>query len=249
MGFVVKKSTTVVNQEFLEYKAPLEKRKIVTNEEIDKGKQQEQNLAANSRENTESSILVPNSPVLLNEQEKKSSRFYLPILYINDQTMWPSVPLSERKEFTDEVAYNVCLGNCCGVKDLKGACCQIDPDNIEHVLGPLDEPWIKKIIKVLRRNGQTVSRHDIVIDFEEGKIIGDKFFNGHPVFKTEQSYPMLRFQIYGQRFVCKFYNPLTAKCTIYEHRSDMCRNYLCSYIKANFLIKTKEHPNRFVKVI
>lgn len=182
------------------------------------------------------------------EESKKKAKFYLPVLYINDPTQWESKPLSKRKHFTDEVAKETCLGNCCNVKDLKAGCCQLDPDDIEHVLGPVDEDWIKRTIKWFKGKGINVTRHDIVIDYEEGKLIGRKFFNDHQVFKSPDSYPILRIQANGQRFACKFLNVHNGMCTIYEHRPNMCRDYLCAYVKANFLVRTHNHPNTYKKI-
>lgn len=184
-----------------------------------------------------------------NKEQKKADKYYLPVLNINSPPAWPSAPLEQRRHFTDAVAYETCLGNCCGYKGLKAACCYLDTDDIEHVLGPLDEPWIKMAcVKLSKEHNITYRREDIVIDFEEGKIIGEKFFNGHPVFQAETSYPMLRFQVIGNRFACKFLNPTSQKCTIYTIRSKMCRNYLCQYIKANFLIRTPSNPNTYKKL-
>lgn len=170
-------------------------------------------------------------------EEKKKNRFYLPVLYINDPTVWEPKAKSERIHFTDEVAESVCLNNCCNVPGLRSACCRMDPDDLEHVLGPLDEKWIKKIIKWFNSKGIVTKREDIVIDFEEGKIIGEKFFNSKPVFMKEDSYPIMRFQIDGSHFSCKFLNTNTGKCQIYQERPDMCRNYLCQYVKSNFIVK------------
>ena len=180
--------------------------------------------------------------------EKKRDKFYLPVLYINDPTQWESKPLSERQHFTSDIAKKTCLGNCCGVEGLRAGCCQLDPEDLEHVLGPVDEDWIKKTIKWFRKKGINVTRHDIVIDYEEGKLIGRAFFNDHAVFKSPDSYPILRIQANGLRFSCKFLNVHNGMCTIYEQRPNMCRDYLCSYVKANFLVKTHNHPNTYKKV-
>jgi Fe-S-cluster containining protein len=180
--------------------------------------------------------------------EKKRDRFYLPVLYINDPTQWESKPLSERKHFTPEVAKDTCVGNCCGVEGLRAGCCQLDPDDIEHVLGPVDEDWIKKTIKWFKNKGISLTRHDIVIDFEEGKLIGRTFFNDHEVFKSPDSYPILRIQANGQRFACKFLNVYNGMCTIYPVRPGMCSSYLCAYVKSNFLVKTENHPNTYKKI-
>lgn len=181
---------------------------------------------------------------------KNDNRFHLPVLHINDPTQWPSQPKENRLKFTDEVALHTCLGNCCGVEGLKAGCCHMDPDDMEHVLGPVDEDWIKNTARWLTNKGIPTSRSDLVIDFEEGKLIGEKFFTGErkAVFMAEESYPILRFQIKGPRFVCKFLNPNSGKCGIYEKRPAMCRGYLCQYVKANFRVRPdpKNHPNTFV---
>lgn len=180
--------------------------------------------------------------------QKKKDRFYLPVLYINDPTQWESKPLSERKHFTDDIAKDTCLGNCCNVEGLSAGCCQLDPDDMEHVLGPVDEEWIKATIKWFKKKDINVTRHDLVIDYEEGRLTGQRFFNDHEVFKRKDTYPILRIQASGIRFACKFLNVQTGKCTIYQQRPEMCRNYYCSYIKSNFLVKTQNHPNTYKKI-
>lgn len=179
------------------------------------------------------------------KQAKKDNKYYLPVLYINDPTMWDSKPKSERRHFTDNVAMETCMSNCCGIPGVKNVCCQLDPDDLEHVLGPLDEKWIKKTIKWFKKRDLNVTREDIVIDEEEGRLIGESFFGGHDVFKSSESYPFMRIQVHGPRFACKFLNVKNGLCTIYEIRPDMCRDYLCQFVKKNFLIRTKSHPNTY----
>lgn len=182
------------------------------------------------------------------KKAKRENKHYLPVLHINDPLMWPSKPNSERRHFTDKAAAETCLTNCCGVPGLWSACCRLDPDDIEHVLGPVSEKWIKRILRHFRKKGYNWKRNDIVIDYEEGKLIGDKFFNGHPVFSKQNTYPILRIQAIGPRFGCKFLNPDNGMCGIYEHRPEMCRGYYCQYVKTNFLVRTKEHPNTYKRV-
>lgn len=200
---------------------------------------------------------LSNKEFLGNLRQKKSpsstkDRFYLPVLHINDPTQWPSQPTENRLKFTDEVAYSTCLGNCCGVPGLKAGCCHMDPEDMEHVLGPVDEPWIKEVIAWFNRKGISATRSDIVIDFEEGRIIGEKFFTGErkAVFQAKETYPILRFQVEGPRFACKFLTPNSGKCSIYEKRPPMCRGYLCQHILSSFLVRTdpKNHPHTFVKI-
>jgi Fe-S-cluster containining protein len=221
----------------------------LTPEEVDTLRKQRENLD-NQAIQEKNKKFIGN---LKGSQQKTSTKdkFHLPVLHINDPTQWPSQPLENRLRFTDEVAFHTCLGNCCGVEGLKAGCCQIDPDDMERVLGPLDEEWIENIVVWLRRKGIAASRADIVIDWEEGKIIGERFFNGErkAVFLAKESYPILRFQVFGPRFACKFLNPTNGKCTIYEKRPNMCQGYLCQYVKANFLIRTDpvNHPNTYTK--
>lgn len=180
------------------------------------------------------------------EKLVEDNRFYLPVLHINDPTMWDSKPLSERLHFTDEVAMETCLSNCCGTPGVRNACCVLDKDDLEHVLGPVDEDWIKKMILWYKKKGMTMNRSDIVIDFEEGKLIGDAHFGGHRVFTDPKTYPILRIQAYGPRFACKFLNVHNGKCTIYAQRSDMCKDYACQYVQTNFLVKDKNHPSKWI---
>jgi Fe-S-cluster containining protein len=179
------------------------------------------------------------------KEAKKENKFYLPVLNINKPEFWEPIPASERKHFTDSVAKETCLSRCCGVDGLKAGCCKLDPNDIEHVLGPLTEDYIQKLVKWFQKKGINFKRQDIVIDFEEGKIIGRNFFNGHPVFEDPKSYPFFRFEVDGPRFSCKFLNNHSGMCSIYEMRPDMCRNYYCSYVKANFLIRSKKNPSKF----
>jgi len=172
---------------------------------------------------------------------QKKDKFYLPVLRINSPDEWPSQPKEKRIKFTDEVGTKTCLGNCCGIDGLKAGCCKIDPDDLEHVLGPVDEEWIKETLKWFKTKNMPLKREDLVIDFEEGVLIGERLFNSHPVFKSPTTYPILRMQVNGPRYSCKFLSPETGFCTIYPIRPKMCREYYCEYVKANFLVKTTQH--------
>lgn len=179
------------------------------------------------------------------KEAKKDNKHYLPILSLNYSDMWDSKPKSERKIFTDKVATETCLSNCCGVPGVFAACCRLDPDDLEHILGPLSEKWVKSFLRYAKKKGWNYKRADVVIDYEEGKLIGENLFNGHPIFKKPTSYPMLRFQVMGPRYACKFLNPDNGLCGIYEHRPNMCQSYYCEYVKKNFLVKTKNSPNTY----
>jgi len=182
------------------------------------------------------------------EGERKEGKFYLPALGLNNKDMWKPLQSSDRKHWTDEKAFSTCVGNCCDIKGLKAGCCHLDMNDLEHVLGPVDDDDIKLILQKLRKRGISATREDVVIDFEEGKLIGEAFFNGHEVFNNKKSYPFLRFQVSGPRFVCKYLSTKTGMCTIYEFRPKMCRDYLCQFVQTRFLVRNKDKPNTFVKL-
>jgi hypothetical protein len=210
---------------------------LATLESVDSGTGTAEHDAPNSREEERERI--------------KEDRYYLPVLHLNHKEEWASQPLSERKHLTPELAEKTCLGNCCGFEGLKGACCLVDPEHLEHVLGPIDEDWIEETIRWFRvKKGTHVTRADLVIDFEEGKRMGRTLFQGSEnksIFEQKTAYPILRMQVIGPRFGCKFLNPETFKCGIYEQRPSMCRDYYCQHIVTNFMVKLKAHPNWYVK--
>lgn len=179
---------------------------------------------------------------------KKENKYYLPVLRLNDPAFWPEKKNSEKRHLTDAIAAETCLSNCCGHPGVKSACCRMDPDDLEHVLGPVDEKSIKRLIKWFAAKGITMKREDIVIDFEEGKIIGEKLFNGHQIFERKESYPIMRFQVEGPRYACKFLNQTTGHCSVYPVRPDpMCVTYYCRYIKANFHMNSKGYKGKSSK--
>lgn len=193
-------------------------------------------------------VLPSESESNSNNEKKLRSKIHLPILYLNKEEEWKPAPLSERRHLTDKVAHEVCGSNCCGYKDLAAACCQISPENLEHILGAITKEDISRLLKQLKKSIPTIEKSDIVIEREEGMLIGKTFFEGHDIFNQKTSYPMLRFQIYENRFICKFLNPKTKQCTVYSARPDMCRDYFCRYIKSNFLVRTPSNPNIYKKV-
>lgn len=198
------------------------------------------NFSSNEIENIAESKELPKKKIL--------NKFHLPILNINKSDYWPSMPLKDRQHFTDEIAAKSCLGNCCGYEGLSAGCCQLDLEDLEHVLGYVEESDIERLLKHLKKSTPGIKREDVVIDMEEGILLGKQFFNDHPVFKDKDSYPMLRLQLFGSRFVCKFLSLETFKCTVYNHRPDMCREYHCEWLKSSFLLRTKDRPNTWQKL-
>lgn len=220
--------------------------RFISLDELDAVEAQETASPKTSSKRRGSQLLTPETREALPEIQKKN-RFFLPVLHLNDQNMWTSKPVSERVQFTPQIAEETCLSNCCGVPGLKSACCTMDMDDLEHVLGPITEHDIQTILRHFRKKGFNFTRSDIAIDEEEGRLLGQTFFNDHKVFKQSDTYPILRFQVFGTRFACKFLNTHNGKCNIYAVRPEMCRTYLCKYVSSNFLVKTKKTGNTYVK--
>jgi Fe-S-cluster containining protein len=116
------------------------------------------------------------------------------------------------------------------------------------MLGPISEEDVKLIVKTLNKKGLRVSRNDIVMDIEEGRLVGAKFFEGNDIFKDPTAYPMLRMVASGNVFACKFLSANSGKCSIYEFRPQMCRDYYCQYVLTNFLLRTKQKQNTYLKI-
>jgi len=193
-------------------------------------------------------VVNPTFEENLENKKKVINKVHLPVLNLNIKEEWESLPLSKRRHLTDELAQETCGSNCCGYEGLAAACCQLNPENLEHVLGAITKEDISRILKQLKKSIPSIEKSDIVIEKEEGMLIGRTFFNGHDIFNQENSYPMLRFQIYQNRFVCKFLNPKTKQCSIYSVRPEMCKNYFCRYVKTNFLLRTPSNPNIYKKI-
>lgn len=224
--------------------------RFISLDELEASKKEEEDsikLSNNASGKRGAQLLNQETREALPEIQKKN-RFYLPVLHLNDQNMWESKPVSERVQFTPQIAEETCLSNCCGVPGLKSACCTMDMDDLEHVLGPITDHDIQTILKHFRKKGFNFTRSDIAIDEEEGRLLGQTFFNDHKVFKQSDSYPILRFQVFGTRFACKFLNTHNGKCNIYTVRPGMCRTYLCSYVKKNFLVSTKPGSTNYHRV-
>lgn len=205
-------------------------------------------LPFQSQETEKNKSTIEQQDTLEIPKKKVQNKFHLPVLNINKQDYWESQSVKDRKHFTNEVAAKTCLGNCCGYEGLSAGCCQLDSEDLEHVLGRVDEEDIKTLILHLKKTQPGIKREDIVIDKEEGILLGRQFFNDHPVFQHEDSYPMLRLQVFGSRFVCKFLSTKTFMCTVYSHRPQMCVNYYCEFLKKNYLLRTKDKPNTWQKL-
>ena len=188
-----------------------------------------------------------NGDITAHEEEGQDvdNKFYLPVLSMNESDFWPSLPKSQRSLLTKEKLRGVCTKSCCGHEGIYSGCCRFDPDDLENLPGPISEKWIKSFIKNAKKKGQILKREDIIIDFEEGQIIGNAFFGGNKLFKEKALYPILRFQAHGPRFACKFLNLNSGACSIYNQRPDKCKHYYCEYLKRNFLIKTDNSTNTY----
>ncbi len=171
-------------------------------------------------------------------QTALQDKFHLPLLNFESESEYPPISSGERIHLTDELHRNICNRHCCGIDGLGWACCFINPDSPEHVLGPVDKKWIKQF-------GTSNTMEE-----DEGKEFARKRLAVHyePFFRS-QNYPMLRLQIYGGLYVCRNFDLKTRGCMLScKQRPEICRNYLCEYLRANYFVRLPEHPHIYVKV-
>ncbi len=121
------------------------------------------------------------------------------------------------------IAYS-CSQNCMGHRGNFGGCCTLD--DRDFIPGPVRDAdaFLDDLGRLLRRE---VSREEVFIDFEEGQAL----FPERSEWQNPANYPALRVRPDVARIPCRFYDPSTRACTVYDIRPAMCRNYLCDHLK------------------
>lgn len=121
------------------------------------------------------------------------------------------------------IAYT-CSQNCMGVRGNSGGCCTLD--DRDFIPGPVHDAdaFLANLGRLLRRE---VSRGEAFIDFEEGRAL----FPDRPSWQQPANYPALRVRPDLEWIPCRFFEPTTGACTVYEIRPAMCRTYLCDHLK------------------
>ncbi|UQX09316.1 YkgJ family cysteine cluster protein [Candidatus Mycobacterium methanotrophicum] len=121
------------------------------------------------------------------------------------------------------IAYS-CSQNCMGVEGNAGGCCTLD--DRDFIPGPVRdaETFLIDLRRVL---GREVSRHEVFIDFDEGRTL----FPDRPSWQLPANYPALRVRPDVEWIPCRFYDKTTNACTVYDIRPAMCRDFLCDHLK------------------
>jgi Fe-S-cluster containining protein len=111
-----------------------------------------------------------------------------------------------------------------GVRGNSGGCCTLD--DRDFIIGPVRDAdaFLADLARLLRRE---VSWEEAFIDFEEGRAL----FPERSEWQKSANYPALRVRPDVDWIPCRFFEPATGACTVYDIRPAMCRNYLCDHLK------------------
>lgn len=128
-----------------------------------------------------------------------------------------------REVMRAQLIRNSCSQNCMGFRGNIGGCCTLD--DRDFIPGPLRDAdaFLKDLGRLLCRE---VSREEVLVDFEEGRNL----FPERSSWQDPGNYPALRVRPDVARIPCRFYEPSTRACTVYDIRPAMCRNFLCDHL-------------------
>jgi Fe-S-cluster containining protein len=129
-----------------------------------------------------------------------------------------------------------CSQNCMGVRGNSGGCCTLD--DRDFIMGPVRDAdaFLTNLGRLL---GREVSRGEAFIDFDEGRAL----FPERPCWQEPANYPALRVLPNLDWIPCRFFEPTTGACTVYDIRPGICRNYLCDHLKGVIsLLNLNEEP-------
>ena len=111
-----------------------------------------------------------------------------------------------------------------GVPGNAGGCCTLD--DRDFIPGPVRDAdaFLADLARLLHRE---VTRQEVFIDFEEGRAL----FPERSTWQESANYPALRVRPDVDWIPCRFYEPTTGACTVYDIRPAMCRDFLCDHLK------------------
>jgi len=121
---------------------------------------------------------------------------------------------------------NHCSEKCLGFAGNHGGCCQLD--DRDFMIGPISDP--KEFLQRVQTkfSGVPITWKDVFIDYEEGA----KMFPERSLYQNPDHYPVLRVDMKHVRKPCIFYNSTLKCCSVYEIRPEICKSFMCSYLKS-----------------
>lgn len=138
-----------------------------------------------------------------------------------------------KEEVIGSACYYTCSRICYGIKGQAGICCTIGER--DYIIGPITdtERFLKDLSDKL---GEDVKFEDVFMEYEEGS----KMFPDKNHWQNPKNYPCMRVLPDKDRgYPCQLLS-LDMKCTVHSIKPDVCRTYLCDYLKniVNFLDET-----------
>ena len=130
----------------------------------------------------------------------------------------------DRDKLRSLVTEYTCGQKCMGQAGNAGGCCTLG--DRDFIIGPV--PDIDALLERLsERWGRPVLRTEIVIDYEEGRVL----FPGRACWHEPSHYPALRVLLDHARLPCRFYDVEKARCSIHDLRPSLCRSYECDWLE------------------
>lgn len=129
----------------------------------------------------------------------------------------------DESEFRHLLIQRMCSQKCMGHTGNHGGCCTLDQR--DWILGPAQ--GVEKSLKRLSEHfGRAVPFEEVFVDFEEGKAM----FPDRSNWQNPANYPAIRVEK-NRRNACRFYDYERGGCGIHEARPELCRSYLCGWLK------------------
>jgi Fe-S-cluster containining protein len=130
--------------------------------------------------------------------------------------------MQDKALFRLQVVQHACASKCMGRPGNNGGCCNLGPR--DWIIGPISD--VDELIeKVSERWGRPALRIELLIDYEEGRLL----FPERPTWQDPKNYPAMR--VLGELpHPCRFHNREIG-CTIHDIRPGTCQAFECDWLR------------------
>jgi len=138
-----------------------------------------------------------------------------------------------KQDVIDSTCYYTCSRMCYGIKDQSGICCTIGAR--DYIIGPINDTG-RFLADLSKKLGKKIEFADVFMEYEEGSAL----FPDKKCWQEPDNYPCMRVLPDEERgFPCQLLS-LDMKCTVHSIKPEVCRTYLCDYLKnvVNYLDET-----------
>jgi Fe-S-cluster containining protein len=135
-----------------------------------------------------------------------------------------ALDVPDREALADLVTIHTCLRKCMGHDDLAAGCCTVG--SRDYIIGPIHDT-AALLERLSERYGRDVPYEEVFVDHEEGSGL----FPDRPVWQRKECFPAIRVDMDDPLRSCRFLADDNL-CSIHDIRSNTCRDYSCSHLKA-----------------